>query len=292
VRTGVAEDSQLCNVRCMEDASPLLAAGHLEALRTRLRRDGFLLLRGVLERDAVQEARAAILSALHTANPGAFALGTHPESALAAPGAASLGLLSRQHIAAQRSVAAVLESPSLYQLAATLLEIDVDDVITPAFKWSRAVAPGEFTGVHCDAKYVGGGTRERMLTFWLPLGDVPMELGGLLVATGSHRQRCFAAVRERYLAAPLGADGTASGWLCDGAAAVQAHLPPGAPAPDWRCVDCEAGDVIVLRLDVLHLTACNVSSHIRTSCDTRWQPRHEPRDPRITHWRDRHDDAV
>lgn len=40
-------------------------------------------------------------------------------------------------------------------------------------------------------------------------------------------------------------------------------------------------------LDVLHMSASNETAppRIRLSCDTRWQPAGEPRDPRLIVWR-------
>jgi hypothetical protein len=66
---------------------------------------------------------------------------------------------------------------------------------------------------------------------------------------------------------------------------VAARLPPGAPPPDWRTADFRAGDVCVLRMDVLHLSARNVSGTLRTSADTRWQAASSARDPRLRFWR-------
>ena len=40
----------------------------------------------------------------------------------------------------------------------------------------------------------------------------------------------------------------------------------------WETCDLAPGDVIVLRLDTLHLTACNTVDTLRFSCDTRWLP--------------------
>ena len=39
-------------------------------------------------------------------------------------------------------------------------------------------------------------------------------------------------------------------------------------------------------LDVLHMSASNTTDLVRLSCDTRWQPANEPRDPRLAVWRD------
>lgn len=49
--------------------------------------------------------------------------------------------------------------------------------------------------------------------------------------------------------------------------------------------DFKAGDAVVLRTDVIHMSANNVTGDLRISCDTRWQPAGEPRDARIAQWR-------
>lgn len=72
-----------------------------------------------------------------------------------------------------------------------------DAVITTGYKWLRAVARGEFTGLHTDRVFLGRGSG-ALLTAWLPLGSVPAERGGLLVARGSHRLRAFAGLRGGY----------------------------------------------------------------------------------------------
>ena len=73
------------------------------------------------------------------------------------------------------------------------------------------MARGEFTGLHTDRVFLGRGS-SRLLTVWLPLGDVPVEHGGLLVCHGSHRLRAFAPLRATYGASSVGRDGTSSGY--------------------------------------------------------------------------------
>lgn len=41
-------------------------------------------------------------------------------------------------------------------------------------------------------------------------------------------------------------------------------------AVDWRTAPLYAGDVVVLGLNTYHMTARNLSSEARLSCDTRW----------------------
>ena len=52
----------------------------------------------------------------------------------------------------------------------------------------------------------------------------------------------------------------------------------------WHTSDLHAGDVVVLSMDTLHMSAANKSRNIRISCDTRWLPADDPRDPRLAHW--------
>ena len=69
--------------------------------------------------------------------------------------------------------------------------------MTSYYKWLRAVARGEFTGLHCDRVFLGRGSR-ALLTAWLPLGRVPTGRGSLLVARGSHRLRAFDRLHAGY----------------------------------------------------------------------------------------------
>ena len=70
------------------------------------------------------------------------------------PGVGALGMLSRQHIANSEPVLELLESPLLFALASALLGAPA---ITTGYKWLRAVAEGEFTGVHTDRVFLGRG---------------------------------------------------------------------------------------------------------------------------------------
>ena len=53
-------------------------------------------------------------------------------------------------------------------------------MVTPAYKWLRAVGKLEFTGLHMDRVFMGRSS--RMLTAWIPLGDIPTAQGPILVS--------------------------------------------------------------------------------------------------------------
>jgi hypothetical protein len=268
----------------MADSTALLQRLDWKGLRRRLQRDGYLLLRGVLPASTVLKARGFLLEQLHAAKPECFVPGLPCSEARAAEGVGGLGLLARQDLAAAAPVAAVLEAPALFALMQRLLQ--AEEVVTSGYKWLRAVGRSEFTGLHTDRVFLGRGTA-RLLTAWTPLGHVPPEQGSLLVAAGSHRLPAFAPLRGSYGQSQVGKDGTRSGWLSDNGALLAADVG----AVDWRVADCGPGDIVVLGLDVLHMSASNESRppRIRVSCDTRWQPAHEPRDPRLKVWRGRAD---
>lgn len=54
--------------------------------------------------------------------------------------------------------------------------MQVEQVATTGYKWLRAVAEGEFTGLHCDKVFLGRGS-QRLLTAWLPLSQVGQHCG-------------------------------------------------------------------------------------------------------------------
>ena len=138
---------------------------------------------------------------------------------------------------------------------------------TVPFKWLRAVGTGLFTGLHCDNVYVGH-MAERMVTAWIPLDDVPMEKGSLVVAAGSHRDKTWQPIRESYATQPVGKDGTMSGWLCMDPNDIYERLAD--DQVNWVSTDFRLGDVCILDLKVMHMTATNITNEWRLSCDTRW----------------------
>ena len=317
-------------------------------LRARLRRDGYALLRGFLDARAVEKARAVALEALAELRPEAFVSNPSARAkGLLRPDARALGLLARQDVAARAEIRDVTECDALFRLAARVLfsADDADDAdatkgraMTAAYKWLRAVAGGEFTGVHTDRVFLGGGSA-RLVTVWIPLGDVRVADGALMVAAGSHADATFAGVRRTYGASAAGRDGARSGWLTDDAAAVlavarranrassdarsaasdggggdddeieasdgtrvDAHEKRPAvsndTAIDWRTCDFRSGDVVLLALDVVHMSLANVSGEesgvprARVSVDTRWQPEGDDPDPRVRVWRRQREGAV
>ncbi|KAL3131169.1 hypothetical protein ABBQ38_000473 [Trebouxia sp. C0009 RCD-2024] len=258
----------------MVDSAQLLLDGQTQAAKERLARDGYLLLRNFMPADRLSQARAFLLDELHRWKPDSCTT-----QGMSVAGKRNLGLLQRQDLAAAAPVKRVLEALELFELMETLLQ--VPEVLTSGYKWLRAVSQGEFTGVHTDKVFLGRGS-PRVLTAWVPFGQVDVEDGAMMVCRGSHRMRSFAKLKAGYGQSQVGADGTQSGWYSDNGADLAHMINP--HAVDWRTTDFKAGDIVVLSMEVVHMTACNVSGRIRLSCDTRWQPSEDARDPRLTVW--------
>lgn len=101
------------------------------------------------------------------------------------------------------------------------------------------------------------------------------------VARGSHKDPVFAEIQRTYGESKVGADGTSSGWLYDDGSRLGDDL---GFEVDWKIANFISGDVLILDSRVLHMSARNDSDEMRISCDTRWQPASDPRDPKITTW--------
>jgi Phytanoyl-CoA dioxygenase (PhyH) len=169
----------------MRDSTSLLADP--PALRARFAADGYVLLRSVLDRRRVLELRRAyfsrfepaFLAAGSTAEDGIFS-GTVPS---ALPPYGTVGHPAYDLV---RSPAfdAFTRMPELRALAETLLDGPAELVprrILRHFHRGAAVA----SRAHVDFDYMDHGS-DRLVTAWIPLGDSPVESGGLVYLEGSH----------------------------------------------------------------------------------------------------------
>ncbi|MGC4942325.1 phytanoyl-CoA dioxygenase family protein [Kribbella sp. DT2] len=143
----------------------------------------------------------------------------------------------------------------------------------------RHTAPGEngigtATQAHYDLVYLRGGT-DQVLSAWIPLGDCPVERGGLTYLEGSHHR----VLREE-----------AEGRLKRPAASITADLPALAEEYDarWLVADYAAGDVVIHTAHTVHAALDNVDDRVRLSTDIRYQPAELAVDGRWqAHWHDR-----
>ncbi|MDA3963794.1 MAG: phytanoyl-CoA dioxygenase family protein [Planctomycetota bacterium] len=217
-------------------------------LRQRLADDGYLLLRGVLDRSAVLAARERVL-------------------AFAADNAQVMGNTAITH---DPTVLAVLESEQLRHWFAALFACPV---ITTDYKWLRIMERGGCTGAHVDRVYMGRGS-ERLTTSWISLGDTPMQMGGLALLEQSHRCASLQRLRATYGQMDVDRD-RVSGWFSDDPEELQSMS-----GTRWLSADYRAGDVLVFGMDMVHMSTTQDTDASRVTCDVRWQPASDPCDER------------
>ena len=239
------------------------------ALRARLAEDGYLFLRGVLDPAAVRAGRAEVLARLEAV--GEIVPGTDVFS----------GTSRRRDLHPDLGAfwQSVSEGPAFRAVshgaavAGIMQSVAGGPVRGQDYVFLRVGVPGRATGLHFDYPFF---TRmhDQVWTVWLPLGDVPVAQGPLVVVEGSHRftdlidqVRGFDVVQDTSRKADLGAD------------AISFARSRGARL---LTADFGAGDLILFGMYLVHgsLDHHDDSGRVRVSCDVRWQGAEMPLDPR------------
>lgn len=249
-----------------------------DALWTRLRRDGYLYLTEHLDPAEVLAFRRYYFDALVPA--GVIAEGSDPVEGITADGDIDRGAYRRilfEDVVPGAQYQALCASPRVADWFSWLLD---DQVHLHRRKIIRHTRPGErgigtATQAHYDLVYLREGS-DRVLSMWIPLGDIPLERGGLAYLEGSHRR--------------VMAD-EAAGRLPHPAVSITADLPDLAEKNDarWLVADYRAGDVMVHSAHIIHAGLDNVDEggRMRLSTDIRYQRASEPIDWRWQeHWHD------
>jgi hypothetical protein len=258
-------------------------------LKARFERDGYLYLKGFLPREAVLEQRWRAFAHLNLA--GLLKPGTDPVLGIAADVPAERGEVNRRLMEFVRSAAfeSFCMSPPLWQFMDRFVGGLSYLHKRKLLRHTLPNAAGS-TPAHYDLIYLRGGT-ERLVTAWIPVGDVPVEMGGLVYLEGSHavgvemeaeftRQNAALPPEERISA--YNKNMTEGGW-------VSKDLPAMADKFDtrWLIADYEAGDIVLHSPFMIHAATLNESREriIRLSTDIRYQNVSDEVDARWNnHW--------
>ena len=269
-----SEDSSLgwLESKCSPDSSH-------EQLQQCMAEDGYLFLRGCLDRGEVLAARLNVLeqlSAEGSLDPSAPWMDGKPK-----PG---VELQFRGDLAQKNNppLQHLLYSPqgNLMRFFSSFLG---GEILHFDFTWLRCISPGPATPSHCDIVYMGRGTR-KLYTAWVPLGDLDFEMGGLMVLEGSHKnQRLQNTYGQRDVDLycsnrPEDAARTAkgsNGWLSENPNQIRHSL-----GGRWLTAEYSVGDVMVFCMDLVHGGVDNRSDRLRISSDSRYQLASEPVDER------------
>jgi len=253
----------------------------MSEMRDRMAADGYVYLREFWPRTEIQAVRNSITGQL--ARLGFLAPGAPPDEARGIPGKEVGRAMGNPLDQGDPRLRALLFGPRIIGFFEKFLGGPVRhfDMI-----WFRTKGTGLGSPIHCDLVYMGRGTH-NLYTAWVPLGDVPLDLGGLIVLEGSHRQteqlRSYLSRDvDTYCTNQNDAAEYASGrkwWdgtLSKNAVAIQLSLGGRwLTSPEFRL-----GDLMIFNMTLVHGSLDNRTDRIRLSTDTRYQLAAEPADER------------
>ncbi len=241
-----------------------------EQLPQWLARDGYLVLRNALPVDLVKAARQDVLTRL--ASVGEIA---EPIEAAVATGTSKREAMHPDLNAYWRSVCespvlrAATHGPALAEISAAVLGGPTKPF---DFLWLRTMLEGRASPLHFDHVYMNRGT-PNMITVWVPLGNVAVEGGPLVVVEGSNK---FTDLQDKYRGVDVDRDGL-PGSFPDDAVAFAASR-----GARLLTTNFNIGDVILFDMFTLHGSCDNRmgGGRVRLSCDVRWQLAGEAEDDR------------
>lgn len=239
-----------------------------QALRQRAEEDGYLCIRQAVPAQDVLELRRQVLDILR--RWGYVAADGDPFEALACPeamqrftpeeaGTAGVGVPNELYAEVQRLEAfhRMAHQPGLLALYHALLG---EPLLVHPRHIMRLMLPTRLnhpTPPHQDFIHIQG-TR-NVWTCWMPLTEVTPERGGLSILAGSHAGGLL-PVRKQEGAGGLEA------WLCD-------------CDYDWVQGPMQPGDILTFPSLTVHKSLPNLEgTHVRLSCDFRYQRADEPVD--------------
>lgn len=257
-----------------------------DELRRRFERDGYLFLPGLLDRGTLLAAREEMLAALADQD---FVDLDFPVTE---------GVAKREIVVSAREMIGLSKNNEPLRQALyggpmiAFYERFLGGPIRPLdFTWCRVKSSGteSATNPHYDIVFMGRGTKS-LYTSWTPLGDIPRQMGGLMILENSHRQEEIKATYgqsdvDAYCTnEPDGAEvdsgqirwqGSGMGSYSSDAVALREQLNG-----RWLTTDYELGDLLVFSMYTMHASTDNHTDRLRLSTDTRYQLASEPVDER------------
>ncbi len=258
-------------------------AGHesMSTVRGRMENDGYVFMRKFWPREKVQVVRDSLTAQLERL--GFLRPGYPRDEARCIPGkevGRAMGNPLDQHDPALRELLFGEHMMSFFSdfLGGRARSFD--------FVWFRTKGTGLGSPLHCDVVYMGRGTN-RLYTAWVPLGDIDLSLGGLLLLEGSHRK---STELQAYLSRDVdtycenqddAADFAAGRKWWDGTLSKNPNSLQASLGGRWLTAqNYEMGDALFFNMTLVHGSLDNKSDRIRLSTDTRYQLASDPIDER------------
>lgn len=259
----------------MRESNDLLDAP--DRLRARFAADGYLLLRDQLDRESILDLRESYFSAF---DPAFLAPGTTArEGIFSGTVPANTAEYGTEGHPAHEFVRgpqfdAFTRTPRLRQIAEALLggpaELVPRRILRHFHRASRKASRA-----HVDFDYMDQGS-DQLVTAWIPLGDCPIECGGLVYLEGSHRIPRDDLDTLRPFTDRPGDQRPISNDLGRTARALGGR---------WLWTDYRAGDVVLHSPHTVHASLDDASDVMRLSADVRFHRTDATPDARWSgHW--------
>ncbi|MFZ4850885.1 MAG: phytanoyl-CoA dioxygenase family protein [Caldilinea sp.] len=261
----------------------------IEALREQYAAQGYLWLKELIDPALVWEFRSRYFAAL--AHTGLLAAGSNPRDGIYAGGGEDKRLVTAKTVEIARWAAyeALCLSRPIVDFYEAFFDAPVYLHKRMLIRFTRPHDPA-CTGAHYDLVYLRAGTDE-LCTSWIPLGEIPVEMGGLVYLEGSDRwgrrmeaefalKNADLSPEERLSA--YNRNMNEGGWLTKNLPELADRL-----ATRWLIADYAAGDMVVHSPYMIHASTLNENPHgvMRLSTDIRFQRASDTIDPRWqNHW--------
>lgn len=260
----------------MRDSSALL--GDPEKLRAQFQQDGYVYLRGVLGREKVMKLRGYYFGMF---DQSYFQEGTTPEAGIWS-GTVPAGQLSHgvaghpaHTLVRSERFAEFAGSRELAEVAKALL--NEEEVFQLPRQIVRHFNKGPLSSrAHTDFDYMDKGSAS-IITMWLPIGDCPVQSGGLTYLEGSHRipKDKLDVLKAKRTDRP--GDTRPISHDLDWTAEQLGGR--------WLYSDYQAGDVAIHSPHLVHASLDTQTEMMRMSVDVRFLPKSVQPDSRwLTPW--------
>ncbi|MBR8837331.1 MAG: phytanoyl-CoA dioxygenase family protein [Stigonema ocellatum SAG 48.90 = DSM 106950] len=265
----------------------------IQQLKEQYQQQGYLWLKGLLPPNLVRDFRRQFFEKCMQFN--LIDEETLPEEGIFSGNQVSVDLINqiRQAAICLKEYNAVCESPAILKF---LEKFFGGMVCSSKRKLIRCKVPGisDDTGAHYDFTYFRCGT-DLFVTCWIPLGDTPVEMGGLIYledscSFGQLMEQQFNAIIKvlpqdvSYALLSKGMGGI--GWISKDLALIAKVTNS-----RWLLANYEAGDVVIHSPYMIHASCSNLdpfrrirlSTDVRyhridSSTDERWQNIWQPND--------------
>ena len=227
------------------------AVGDGAELRRRMEAEGYLFIRGLIPPGDIAALRAQTLGIV--AEAGWLKAGTAPGEAIAEVSRACVDpepayLAAYKPMYRLEGLHAVAHHPAVLGVLSDMAGAAVLPHPRLILRNVFPQRPDYTTPAHQDFPHIQG-TPETW-SVWVPLGDCPIEQGGLTIAEGTHRE------------------GVLPFRVSTGAGGMEV---PEAYEGRWVADDFAMGDAILFHSMVVHKALPNVTDRLRQSVDNRYQ---------------------